>query len=482
MMQNQMTSLARRDGDDPAVSAQRGVDAVPPLVERFAQEATGVGYQIIHIACTIKELGNRVHGQSAEMQDIGGEMRALSAENERIADGARTSLDVAQRANDDISLSVTAVRAALDTIQQLVDTVSEQRELLRVLQEALGKVSKVADGIDVITRQTDLLALNATIEAARAGQAGRGFAVVAAEVKALAGQTAQATKQISATVGDLTSKANLLIEKGSASAALAQSVDASASAISGTIDSIEKTVGNLVQHSSDIQRAATAIDARSQSLLAGVERVIEGLRMSASDIGRVETRVGDLQVAGEALITTSVESGVETADAPFVFEVIQRAETVSRALEAALDQGVLSLAALFDRQYEPVPNSNPVQFRTAYVSVFDGIITPIIDEALAFDPRVVFCAPVDVNGYLPTHNSRFSKPQGADPVWNAANCRNRRMFNDRVGLGAGLNRKRFLVQTYMRDMGDSFVPMIDVSAPIIVHGQHWGGLRLAYTA
>lgn len=94
----------------------------------------------------------------------------------------------------------------------------------------------------------------------------------------------------------------------------------------------------------------------------------------------------------------------------------------------------------------------------------------------------VFCAPTDVNGYLPTHNSKFSKTQGADPVWNAANCRNRRMFNDRVGLGAGKNRKPFLVQTYMRDMGDTFVPMVDVSAPILVKDRHWGGLRLAYTS
>ena len=252
--------------------------------------------------------------------------------------------------------------------------------------------------------------------------------------------------------------------------------------ISGTFDSIEGTVGNLVAQSSDIQAAASAIDARSRSLLTGVEHVMEGFKLSAANIGRVGTRVGELQLAGEALITTSVESGVKTKDSPFVFEVVRRAEVVSEALQAALDRGVLSIEALFDRNYQPIANSNPQQFKTAYIDAFDRIVTPIIDEALQFDGKVVFCAPVDVNGYLPTHNSKFSKPQGADPIWNAANCRNRRIFNDRVGLGAGKNQKPFLVQTYMRDMGGTFVPMVDVSAPIMVQGRHWGGLRLAYTA
>ncbi|HCF18766.1 MAG TPA: chemotaxis protein, partial [Rhodospirillum rubrum] len=69
---------------------------------------------------------------------------------------------------------------------------------------------------------------------------------------------------------------------------------------------------------------------------------------------------------------------------------------------------------------------------------------------------------VDRNGYLPTHNQKFSKPQGPDPVWNNANSRNRRIFNDRTGLAAGRNTRPFLVQTYRRDMGGgSFIMMKD---------------------
>ena len=100
------------------------------------------------------------------------------------------------------------------------------------------------------------------------------------------------------------------------------------------------------------------------------------------------------------------------------------------------------------------------------------------EEALGLDPRIVFCAAVDRNGFLPTHNVKYSHPQGNDPVWNNANCRNRRIFNDRTGLSAARNRKPFLLQTYRRDMGGGqFLVMEDLSAPILVKGRHWGGFR-----
>jgi methyl-accepting chemotaxis protein len=66
-------------------------------------------------------------------------------------------------------------------------------------------------------------------------------------------------------------------------------------------------------------------------------------------------------------------------------------------------------------------------------------------------------------------------------VWNAANCRNHRIFNDRAGRAAGSHTKPFLLQTYRRDMGGgTFVMMKDASAPIFVNGRHWGGFRMGY--
>ena len=96
------------------------------------------------------------------------------------------------------------------------------------------------------------------------------------------------------------------------------------------------------------------------------------------------------------------------------------------------------------------------------------MLPAIQDPIQKSDPRIVFCVAWAKGGYLPTHNPNYRQPQGKDPVWNNANCRNRRLFNDRAVKKVAANTKPFLLQTYRRDMGGgNFVLMKDLSSPII---------------
>ena len=208
----------------------------------------------------------------------------------------------------------------------------------------------------------------------------------------------------------------------------------------------------------------------------------------ARSISGVSTGVKEAKQRSDTLIDVSegvmqkaVQLGSEGADGPMITLVQDLAGQISEAFEAALARGRISLARLFDTDYRPVPKTDPQQVTTAFTELTDAILPDIQEPVLARHSKVVFCAAVDRNGYLPTHNRKFSQPQSTDPVWNAANCRHRRIFDDRVGLKAGRNTEPFLLQIYRRDMGGGhFVMMKDLSAPIRVQGRHWGGLRLAY--
>lgn len=155
-----------------------------------------------------------------------------------------------------------------------VDSARRTDSIVRALAEGAQQIEHVVELISSIAGQTNLLALNATIEAARAGDAGRGFAVVASEVKSLAGQTADATKEISQRIAQIQSATREAVE-----------------AIQGITSTIEEvsaiatTIGSAIEE----QGAATAEIARNVTQTAqatqDVTSNITGVSSAANETG-----------------------------------------------------------------------------------------------------------------------------------------------------------------------------------------------------
>ncbi len=185
--------------------------------------------------------------------------------------------------------------------------------------------------------------------------------------------------------------------------------------------------------------------------------------------------------ANKAVIEEFVNAA-QAIDGPMVTMCTEAAQTLAQRMTEALNAGQIDLQGLFDDDYVPIAGSDPLQYRTRFVDLTDQLFPPIQEPIVSRDSRIVFCAAVDRNAYLPTHNAAYSKPQRPDdPVWNTANCRNRRIFDDRAGLLAARNTKDFLVQSYVRDMGGGNRQVLkEADCPITINGRIWGNLRLAY--
>lgn len=150
------------------------------------------------------------------------------------------------------------------------------------------------------------------------------------------------------------------------------------------------------------------------------------------------------------------------------------AKMFGKIMEEAVDNGVFSITDAFDTDYQQIGNFDPPKFHTKYDFYTDKAVLGIIDEFL-LDESIVFAVPVDVNGYLPTHNTRYQQPITGDVDKDRVGNRTKRVFNDPVGLKAAKNQTPGLLQVYPRDTG---VIMWDVSSPIFVKGKHWGGFRI----
>jgi methyl-accepting chemotaxis protein len=227
----------------------------------------------------------------------------------------------------------------------------------------------------------------------------------------------------------------------------------------------------------------------------GADKIPIGTTAEAdlAGIGRVRARIVGRSALGLHVEFASVETAVHQAllarldairaeNKEFVDRAVEAAAKISVTLDEAIRTGKLTSDALFDTDYQPVAGTNPQQFRTRALDALEALLPPIQEPVLAIDKRMTFCAAVDRNAYLPVHNTIYSKPQRPDDVaWNLANCRNRRIFDDRAGLSAARNTRPYLIQSYPRDMGNGVVVMMrEIDAPIRVGGKHWGGFRTAY--
>lgn len=466
--------FARAEAAGPAPPAARQLDAV-------AQAAGQIGRSAVDIAGFLEDLGQHAQAEQGLLTAIGQGLERVLDETRQMEQAAQTVLDAASGTHDVVETSVATMQESRAQTLRITGWVAGVSGWMTDFMGSLAATEKDVALITHIAREVNILALNARIEAARAGPAGAGFSVIAEAIGKLARDTSAAADGISQSLTRVRSDA-------ASFAAGAVEVQEDAGKVVAGTQGVDRAL-------SDIQQGMAALDSVAGAIGAATGRVRDAVGAYAPDVRRLETnlraRAGDIAQLGtrslelidtsEAMVQHAVALGAASSEQTFIDRVRADAAQLSALLEGALDQGEISEGELFSTDYRPIPGSNPAQVMAPFTALTDRLFPPVQEAALGLSHRVVFCAAVDRNGYLPTHNTKFAQPQGRDPVWNAANCRNRRIFNDRVGLKAGRNTEPFLLQVYRRDMGGGVHRiMMDVSAPIVVRGRAWGGLRLAY--
>jgi methyl-accepting chemotaxis protein len=241
---------------------------------------------------------------------------------------------------------------------------------------------------------------------------------------------------------------------------------------SGDFDSMLKDFEN---NSAQLTMIAASIDNLSQTNENINEKVsnIHSLSMETTkqmdESGKYST---DLSQTAEEMQMNMSTFMVGTG---LVQELIDKTKKYRDIFQMKIEEICNTGIDVFDRNYRLIAASKPQRFSTVYDSHFDKELRPMYDSALADISGSIYALCVDENGYAPTHNSKFAKPPTGKFEVDLLNTRDKRMFNDKVGITLAKNTSPFLLQTYMRDTGET---INDFSMPIIVKGRHWGAIRI----
>lgn len=143
--------------------------------------------------------------QEKIINEIRGTVEKLDASQ---LEAERQAFDVINSSDTSLNLvkeGITSIESIISKIDEMNKVVSKSSENIKQLEQLSKMIENFAGVIASIANKTNMLSLNASIEAARAGEHGRGFAVVASQVRELASQSSQSSKEISDTIKEVQS-------------------------------------------------------------------------------------------------------------------------------------------------------------------------------------------------------------------------------------------------------------------------------------
>jgi methyl-accepting chemotaxis protein len=260
---------AGRDADQPAAHRRHGAARLGHGADRLARDRLGVpGPVPAHRAERGQPAGDR--GQHGPDRRIGEERRTACAHGRQQRQRQRRGRPARRR--------------------------GDQRTM-EDIQAASAKIGEIIGVIDGIAFQTNILALNAAVEAARAGEQGRGFAVVASEVRALAGRSATAAREIKGLIQSSIEKVESGTQVVTRAGEIMQDVVGNAGQASGLMGTLADSARSQSRSIGEVESAVQALDSATQQNAALVEQTTSAATSLADSARQLSQEVSFFKLA-----------------------------------------------------------------------------------------------------------------------------------------------------------------------------------------
>ena len=270
------------------------------------------------VAQSITEVAEASHGQMDSVSEAKHQVQAFTRGLSDAASAIENVADDIEHTSQKAEEGNQLVVATVDQMNAIADTVVSSSEVVAKLGERSKEIGNIVEVISGISGQTNLLALNAAIEAARAGEHGHGFAVVAEEVRKLAEESQNASKQI----GDLiraiqeeTEEAVTAMETGRTEAekgrenvaatgegfseilSMIRRIQENAGSIKATMDDLGQRAEKIDSATGEIHDAASKVASESQTVSAATEEQAAGMEEIAASSRGLSDMAHELNTA-----------------------------------------------------------------------------------------------------------------------------------------------------------------------------------------
>jgi methyl-accepting chemotaxis protein len=245
--------------------------------------------------------------------------------------GSRGASEAAQAAREGAGTVKKTVKG-IESIKASVDIVSHRIGEMGKRSEEIGVI---VETIDDIASQTNLLALNAAIEAARAGEHGKGFAVVAEEVRKLAEQSTEATKEIGGLIREVQQTIAEAVRAMNEGAVEVEAGVTQASEAGEALGSIIVAAEAVSKQVEEIAAAAQQMDASANEMVNAMDAVSAVVEENTASTEEMSASAGEVSQAMENIASISEENSAATEEvSATVEEVTAQVEEVTASAQS----------------------------------------------------------------------------------------------------------------------------------------------------
>jgi len=445
------------------------------VIETLQQSTNAIVDLIGGNAARVRNQINQSHEILSKADDLNGFFNGIEQNVELIKKMSEKTIESA----------ILGIRSSQNTeteIQNILQTMSKTTENVNDLAGSANKINEVITTIENIADQTNLLALNATIEAVRAGDMGHSFAVVAEEVGKLSENTQRSTRTVIDMIDSIRISSRVAQDLVPKESNKAKEIIKVSDTTQDQLKQLQEGVEYMTDRIHELSLISKKQALRSEQVHAFIESITKLISTSTNDIVGLYQYVERLENDTDTISTITESFRFdERLDNPIGYlkhlggEFIQKC---TKVIGSALENGIISEEELFSRKYSEIGGFDPPKYHSDTDQFFERNLKKLMDEYLEKDPRIDYFAIVDDKGYAPTHNTKYARQTTSDPHFNLKFSRDKRIFDDTIGLRAAKNRESFLLQMYPKDTGE-FIN--DLSIPIFVNDRHWGAVRIGFT-